>query len=285
MAQLLINAWPVLRTCGLVVTNGPKKGDHMNKDWNPELYLRFNKERTQPAIDLLNRIEIASPQKILDVGCGPGNSTSELRRRWPAAHILGIDSSAAMIEKAQADYPQAKWAVMDALNIKSVDEFDVIFSNAVIHWVPGHEVLLKILVQALTANGVLAIQMPLYHEMPVYALVEKLYHTMFPESPFASGRVFNFHSAAYYYDLLTQMQCSFALWETSYIHVMASHEQILEMIQSTGLKPYLDEIRDNAQKADFANAVLDNLHAVYKRQSDGRVLFPFKRLFLIASKS
>jgi trans-aconitate 2-methyltransferase len=257
----------------------------MNKDWNPELYLRFNQERTQPAIDLLNRIELASPAKILDVGCGPGNSTSALSRRWPTAHVLGIDSSRAMIEKAQADYPQAYWEVMDALNIHYVNEFDIVFSNAVIHWIPDHAALIQNLLHALHDKGVLAIQMPLYHEMPVYTLVNELYRQMFPESSFAIGRVFNFHSADYYYELLTQMKGIFSLWETSYIHVMESYDQILAMIQSTGLKPYLDEIHGDAQKVNFANGVLHNLPEIYKRQSDGRVLFPFKRLFLLASKS
>lgn len=256
----------------------------MNKDWNPELYLRFNKERSQPAIDLLNRIEVDAPRKILDVGCGPGNSTRVLAQRWPRADVLGIDNSVAMITKAKADYPQAKWAVMDALAISYTDEFDILFSNAVIHWVPDHEMLFNKLMQALTINGILAIQMPLYHEMPVYALVEKLYNERFPTTPFASDRVFHFHSANYYYDLLRQLQCPFSLWETSYIHVMASHEQILEMIQSTGLKPYLDAIGDDAQRTDFANLVLHNLPTIYQRQRDGHVLFPFKRLFLLAGK-
>lgn len=257
----------------------------MNKDWNPELYLRFNQERTQPAIDLLKRIEMDAPRKILDVGCGPGNSTRALAQRWPAACVLGIDNSVAMIQKARADYPHAHWEVMDARHIQSVNEFDIIFSNAVIHWVPDHEAIFKNLIQALTDKGVLAIQMPLYHEMPVYDLVEELYGKMFPASPFVADTVFNFHSVDYYYDLLSQMPCAFSLWGTSYMHVMASHQQIVEMIKSTGLKPYLDEIRDDAQKVEFENQVLQRLSEIYKTRRDGRVLFPFKRLFLMAGQS
>lgn len=256
----------------------------MNKDWNPELYLRFTQERTQPAIDLLKRIDRAAPRKILDVGCGPGNSTQILVQRWPDAAVLGIDSSVAMIAKAQADYPQGNWAVMSALHLDYVNEFDVIFSNAVIHWLPDHETLLNTLIQALTDNGVLAIQMPLYHEMAVYALVETLYHNRFPASTFDSSRAFNFHSTDYYYDLLAQMPCRFSLWETSYVHVMPTHQQILEMIQSAGLKPYLDDIASDAQRVAFAQEVLQHLPTIYKSQPDGRVLFPFKRLFLLVGK-
>ena len=256
----------------------------MNKDWNPELYLRFNQERTQPALDLLNRIATAAPRKVLDVGCGPGNSTQILVQRWPAADVLGIDNSVAMIAKAQADYPQGNWTVMDALHLNYVNEFDVIFSNAVIHWLPDHKTLLQTLLEALTDNGVLAIQMPLYHEMPVYSLVETLYHNRFPESAFDSSRAFNFHSADYYYDILAWLSCRFSLWETSYLHVMNTHQQILEMIQSAGLKPYLDEIASGPQRVAFAQEVLQHLPTLYKSQRDGKVLFPFKRLFLLISK-
>lgn len=126
--------------------------------------------------------------------------------------------------------------------------------------------------------------MPLYHEMPVYNLVDQLYHDMFPKSRFAIGHVFNFHSADYYYDLLSQMSCAFSLWETSYMHVMGSHEQVVEMIKSTGLKPYLDELHGDSQKADFTREVLHNLPAIYQRQPDDRVIFAFKRLFLLAGK-
>jgi len=256
----------------------------MNTDWNPELYLRFNQERTQPAIDLLNRIHLGSPQKILDVGCGPGNSTQILAQRWPEANILGIDSSVAMIEKAKADYPMSSWQVMDAQHINYVNEFDLIFSNAVIHWVPDHVSLINNLIAALKANGILAIQMPLYHEMPVYTLVEQLYYNTFPASHAAIDRVFNFHSAAYYYDLLSQTGCQFTLWESSYFHVMASYAQIVEMIKSTGLKPYLDEISGESQKAEFAETVLHSLPTIYPQQRDGKILFPFKRLFLTVDK-
>lgn len=190
-----------------------------------------------------------------------------------------------MIAKAQADYPQAHWQVMHAQQINFRREFDVIFSNAVIHWVPDHATLFRKMMQALTANGVLAIQMPLYHEMPVYALVDRLYREHFPHSRFAIEQVFNFHSADYYYELLTQMQCPFSLWETSYLHIVAYHEQILEMIQSTGLKPYLDEIHEDAPKAEFASAVLRHLPALYKRQHDDRILFPCKRLFLLVGNA
>ena len=113
-----------------------------NKDWNPELYLKYNKERIQPSIDLVSRINFDNPRNIIDIGCGPGNSTHVLTERWPDAKITGIDNSPAMIEKAQNDYPSQTWKVMDAGNLVFDEKYDIVFSNATIQWIPDHKKLL-----------------------------------------------------------------------------------------------------------------------------------------------
>ncbi len=80
-------------------------GVEMN-EWDPEQYLLFRSERTQPAIDLVSRINIAPPRSIIDIGCGPGNGTQILVNRWPDSEVVGLDNSNAMIEKARHDYPE-----------------------------------------------------------------------------------------------------------------------------------------------------------------------------------
>src|SRR6266542_994395 len=116
----------------------------MNKhDWNPDLYLKFNKERIQPSIDLVSRIAINDPKSIIDIGCGPGNSTQILAERWPKARIVGVDNSPAMIEKAKKDYPHQEWCVLDAGKVLILETYDVVFSNATIQWIPDHERLMK----------------------------------------------------------------------------------------------------------------------------------------------
>ena len=115
----------------------------MKKDWNPELYLKFDKERTQPSIDLVKRINFDKPERILDIGCGPGNSTQILVLRWPDSEIIGIDNSPAMIEKARKDYPKQEWRILDAGTDEITGIFDIVFSNATIQWIPDHIKLLN----------------------------------------------------------------------------------------------------------------------------------------------
>lgn len=112
-------------------------------DWNPNLYMQFRSERTQPSIDLIAKIKPVEPKSIIDIGCGPGNSTQVLVNRWPKAKITGLDSSSSMIRKAEQDYPNQEWIVADTLTYDPEIEYDIVFSNAVIQWIPNHEDLLK----------------------------------------------------------------------------------------------------------------------------------------------
>lgn len=112
-------------------------------DWNPDLHLKFDKERIQPTIDLLSRIEFDSPSKIIDIGCGPGNSTQILAQRWPKSQITGIDNSQAMIDKACHDFPDQEWKLLDDGSDKLQGKFDIVFSNAAIQWIPNHFELLQ----------------------------------------------------------------------------------------------------------------------------------------------
>lgn len=144
------------------------------KDWNPDLYLKFNKERTQPSIDLVSRILVDNPSKIIDIGCGPGNSTQVLVQRWPHSKIFGVDNSPAMIEKAQNDYPNQNWEILDAGKDEFPDTYDIIFSNATIQWIPNHAELFRKLFHNLNEKGLIAIQTPLFWDMPLGKAIEKL---------------------------------------------------------------------------------------------------------------
>ena len=130
-------------------------------DWSAEQYLKFEKERTQPVVDLLHRMD-GEPSSILDVGCGPGNSTHQLAQRFPCAEIVGVDSSEDMLRRAREQYPDLRFErrlVPDGLDADK--HWDVIFSNACLHWIPHHETLLPRLMERLHPQGVLAVQMPL----------------------------------------------------------------------------------------------------------------------------
>jgi trans-aconitate 2-methyltransferase len=112
-------------------------------DWDSALYLRFKKERTQPAIDLANRIRIYRPNKIADIGCGPGNSTEVVKSVFPNASVLGIDHSQSMINKARAEHPYLTFQLGEAEDLPC--GYDLIFSNACLQWIPDHVRLLPAL--------------------------------------------------------------------------------------------------------------------------------------------
>ena len=142
-------------------------------DWNPDLYMQFRSIRTQPAIDLIAKINPVKPKSIIDIGCGPGNSTQVLVNRWPKARITGLDSSSSMIKKAKQDYPDQEWILSDALTYDYKIKYDIVFSNAAIQWIPNHEDLLKKFHRMLSNNGLIAVHIPLFWDMPLGNIINE----------------------------------------------------------------------------------------------------------------
>ncbi|MEO6902014.1 MAG: methyltransferase domain-containing protein [Bacteroidia bacterium] len=257
---------------------------HKN-DWNPEMYLKFDKERIQPSIDLVAQIDYIKPSKIIDIGCGPGNSTQILHQRWPDSTILGSDKSPSMIKKATSDYPNQKWMLFDAENDLIEDKYDIVFSNAVIQWIPNHDRLLKNFSNLLNSHGVLAVQLPLFFDMPLGKLIaEVAEQPKWDATTVGVKELFTINNASYYYEQLATYFSEINIWTTNYYHVVESQSAILDMIRSTGLKPYLERIQLNTEKLEFEAQVLDKIKRDYPLQKNGKVLLPFKRLFFVAKK-
>lgn len=257
-------------------------------DWNPDLYLKFEKERTLPAKDLISRIEIINPKKILDVGCGSGNSTHELKKRWPNAEIIGIDNSKAMIEKARSLYDDTKFILQDATDdLSALGKFDIIFSNAAIQRIPDHENLIKSLYDSLEDKGVLAIQLPLVDEVKAQQALYELEHVKKYKQYLDNKSLrFNTKSKEYYYDILSSLfnPESIYIWSTTYTHAMDSLDDILKWYESTTLVPYLDAFSDEEIISNFKNNFYIKLKNVYFPRPNGSVLFNYERLFLVAAK-
>ena len=255
------------------------------KDWNPDLYLKFGKERIRPSVDLVSRIDFENPLSILDVGCGPGNSTQILAHRWPDSKITGIDNSPAMIERAKLDYPKQEWRLLDAGKDEISGEFDIIFSNATIQWIPNHFELINKFKNILSENGIIAIQLPLFFDMPIGKSIAGISkESRWSGATEGVTELFTIHNYSLYYDYLSILFGSVEIWESNYIHILDSHKSILEMISSTGLRPYLDKLDTDADKEDYVEKVLSAIKKDYPLQKNGKVLFPFKRLFFIAKK-
>ncbi len=255
-------------------------------DWDPKLYLKFSDERTQPSIDLVNRIRFAkAPENIIDLGCGPGNSTQILAEKWLNSKITGLDNSASMIEKAKSDYPKQEWIIADAATFISKKKYDLVFSNATIQWIPGHKRLLERMLDLATENGVLAVQVPKFRDLAIWQAIDKVSKSgKWAKVTKECDEIFTYEETGFYYDILSKLVPVVEMWETTYIHIMDSHPAILEWSRSTALRPYLGRMKSEAEKKEFESDLLGEIRKKYRAQSNGKVLFPFKRLFFIAYK-
>lgn len=255
----------------------------MPTTWNPDLYLKFQQERTQPSIDLVNRIEIEDPSTIIDIGCGPGNSTAVLSKRWPKGRVVGLDSSAEMIEKARSGFPDREWILGDVRDLTASERYDLVYSNAAIQWIPDHEGLVPTLLAIVKPGGALAVQVPMYDGMPIRRVIAEVAgQDRWREKTAGAGSLMFFHDSSFYYDLLATACDRISLWETAYLHEMESHEMIVEMLRSTGMRPYLERLDGETDREEFRSEVLAGVRKAYPVQANGRVLFAFRRLFFIA---
>jgi len=255
-------------------------------EWNPELYLRFEKERTLPVHDLISHIELTDPKRILDIGCGTGTSTRALLAKWPDAKIIGMDNSKAMIEKACISTDKIQWVLSDAdMDPLPSGTYDLIFSNASLQWLKNTDELLKNAFDAINKGGAFASQIPYGTSMPINIAMHK---TANSEKWISYFREFDpppyYRLITYYYDAFCTLTSNISIWETHYNHIMPSHRHIIEWYKSTGMKPFLDKLDDPNLKKEFEDDVLSEIINAYPFQKDGNVLFPFRRLFIICYK-
>ncbi|GJD47868.1 Trans-aconitate 2-methyltransferase [Methylobacterium crusticola] len=255
-------------------------------DWDAGQYLKFADERTRPASDLLARVPLDAPARVVDLGCGPGNSTELLVARYPGAEVTGLDSSPAMLAEARTRLPGRRFVEGDVAAWAPEHPPDLIFANAVLQWLPDHARLLARLARSLAPGGCLAVQMPDNLEEPSHGLMR----SVAAEPPFAerlagAGAFRSRIGSVWEYDTwLSAAGCTVDLWRTTYVHPLAGHRGIVEWVRATGLRPFLAPLDPGAQAAFLARYEAA-LAQAYPVQGDGRVLLPFPRLFLVARRS
>jgi trans-aconitate 2-methyltransferase len=249
----------------------------VNLNWDPAQYLKFAGTRTRAASDLLARLPLEAPVTVVDLGCGPGNSTELLVSRWPHARITGVDSSAEMLASARKAMPEIAWVQADVATYATETPVDLLFANAVLHWLPDHEALLPRLMGCLAPGGVLAVQMPMNFDAPAYRLIRELAGT-----PAANDWRPPLAPEAYY-RILAPHAASVDLWETEYQQVMGGVADILEWAKGTVLLPYLQGL-GAGETASLLDRCRSGLSGLYPPQPDGKVLFPFRRLFFVATR-
>ncbi len=254
-------------------------------DWNPALYRRYEDERTRPAQELLARVPLAEARRVVDLGCGPGNSTELLVQRFPAAQVVGTDNSEAMLESARKRLPQAQFELSDIATWAPREAPDLIYANAALQWVPDHETLIPRLFAALAPGGVLAVQMPDNRQEPTHRLMR----AVAAEAPWAEpiGDADRLRTLllplAGYYDLLAADAAQVDVWHTIYQHPMADAAAIVEWVRGTGLKPFVDPLSAEL-RASYLAEYERRVDQAYPVRADGKRLLAFPRMFIVARK-
>ncbi len=252
--------------------------------WDPAQYLRYGGERLRPALDLLARIDRNAPARVVDLGCGPGNVSVILRRRWPGADVLGVDGSAAMLERARRDAPDCRFEQADIATWQPARPIDVLYSNAALHWLGDHATLFARLFATLAEGGVMAVQMPGMHAAPIRALQ----HEIAARGPWAE-KLRNVGAAppvlepADYYDLLRPLAAAVDLWETTYLHQLQGEDAAVQWAMGTSLRPFLDPLEEPL-RGQFLAAYTEAVRPHYPRRADGATLLAFRRLFIVATR-
>jgi trans-aconitate 2-methyltransferase len=251
--------------------------------WSASQYLKFEDERTRPPRDLLAQVPLQSARRVIDLGCGPGNSTELLLERFPNAEVIGIDSSPDMLQQARERLPRCRFVEGDLATWMPKPGTDLLFGNAVFHWVRDHPRVLARLLTSLPEGGVLAVQMPDNTNEPALMLMEKVAES----GPWAAalaqaGAARNdLPSPQAYYDLLRPLCRRIDIWHTHYHHIIANHTGVVEWFKGSGLRPFLVPL-DATMRATFTDKYSDEIRLAYPARFDGRVMLKFPRLFIVA---
>jgi trans-aconitate 2-methyltransferase len=251
--------------------------------WDPGQYRRFADERARPFFDLVARIGTDAPRSVVDLGCGPGDLTVDLARRWPGAAILGIDSSAEMIAAARRGErrPGVSFTVADLRDWQPDAAVDVLLCNAVLQWVPGHLGLLPRWVSWLSGGGWLAFQLPGNFDQPPHAVLREMaasprWRPLIGEAELTRQA----GDLTGYLDVLAGAGCQVDAWETTYLHILHGEDPVVEWVKGTALRPVL-AVLDDAETAEFLAEYRDRMRRAYPPRSFGTVL-PFRRVFVVA---
>jgi trans-aconitate 2-methyltransferase len=252
--------------------------------WDPGQYRRFADERSRPFFDLMARVPAEDPRLVVDLGCGPGNLTAALADRWPAAEVLGVDSSAEMIEAAQQQAGQRLgFTLGDVTRWQPDRAADVIVCNAVLQWIPDHLAVLARWTSFLAAPGWLAIQVPGNNDQPSHQVLRAMAASD-RWRPLLSGAQLNRQAAdpAAYLVLLAGAGLEVDAWETTYLHLLHGENPVLEWYRGTGLRPVLAALRP-AEQEEFLAEYGSRIRAAYPAAGYGTI-FPFRRVFAVARR-
>jgi trans-aconitate 2-methyltransferase len=261
-----------------------------NTRWNPGLYQKFGDQRLRPGLELMDRINCVAPGLVYDLGCGGGQLTRAIAARWPAAQVIGVDHSKEMLAQAASKSGPVQWLEADLREWRPQAPPDLIYSNATLQWIEGHHEFLPRLAAMLNVGGTLAVQMPLSWGLPSHRLMRAVLDEGDADGSGPLGRKELRCSVARkwveeaetYYNLLAGRCKHIDIWETEYLQILTGEDPVLEWVKGTGLRPVLNGL-DGAQRKIFLKAYSRRLRQAYPSRGDGATLYPFRRLFIVAT--
>ncbi|CAA9330126.1 MAG: Trans-aconitate 2-methyltransferase [uncultured Nocardioidaceae bacterium] len=258
----------------------------MTHAWDPSTYLAYADERGRPFLDLLARVHASEPQRVVDLGCGPGTLTGLLARRWPGAEVVGVDSSAEMVAAAEGAAERAagvRYVAGDLRSWRPDGPVDVLVTNATLQWVPGHLDLLPDLLGHVAPGGWFALQVPGNFGEPSHTRRHELEadprfapHLSGVEGPRA-------HDPEVYLERLLALGCSVDVWETTYLHLLTGSDAVFHWAVGTGARPTLQALPGELRH-EFEDEFRRALRSAYPPGEHGTVL-PFRRVFAVAQKA
>jgi trans-aconitate 2-methyltransferase len=230
------------------------------------------------------RIPDFAPRHIADLGAGAGNVTRLIKERWPDANVVGVEGSPEMVAAGRKAAPEVEWQQQDLASWNPAGQYDLIYSNAALHWLPDHAVLFPSLMGKLASGGILAVQMPRNFLAPSHVLIgetalngpwrSKVEHLVTPPPV---------QPPSFYHELLAPLSNDVDIWETEYLQVLEGGNPVKEWTKGTWLTRYLDVLQGN-EKAAFEAAYGERVAKAYPKNSAGQTLFPFRRLFMVVQR-
>lgn len=254
--------------------------------WDPQQYLAYGDLRMRPGLDLLARIPVEDPERVVDLGCGPGTLTLALAERWPTAEVAGVDASEEMLADAVARDPDRRvsWMPGDLAAWTAAHRVDVVYSNAALHWVDDHPRVLTHWLGQVAPRGVIAFQVPTNFDEPSHTVVAEVADDAAWRSRLAPRlRDHPVLPAHRYHRLLAPLVDQLDVWETTYWHALTGKDPVLEWIRGSVLRPVLPELSPT-ERESFLERVAAGLREAYPADEVGTTLFPFRRLFVVARR-
>ncbi|MTD15885.1 trans-aconitate 2-methyltransferase [Nakamurella sp. YIM 132087] len=252
--------------------------------WDPAQYRRHAGDRGRPFFDLVARIGADAPERVVDLGCGPGNLTVSLTGRWPQAAVEGIDSSAEMIEEATGLGSPVDFRRQDIADWTPPARPTVVVSNAALQWVPGHPDLLRGWLAALANGSWFALQIPGNFTAPSHVIMRELAES--PRwAPQLAGVLRHQDTvlpAVDYAGTFLDAGWQVDAWETTYIHRLTGADPVVDWVRGTGLRPVL-EVLQGADRDEFVDEYTRRIRQAYPPGPHG-TLFPFRRIFAVGSR-